>query len=818
MLLGILVCQKLILKTMLFNSIIIKFRLFLLDTQFITMKKYLLLSFLTINLAFSQSPAGIWYFGNKAGLNFNLSANPVSINDGELETDEGCATLCDGNGNLLFYTDGINVWNRNHVIMPNGSGLKGDPSSTQSAVIVPRPGSTTIYYIFTVDELGKPNGLNYSIIDLNLDNGFGDIILKNNPLTTPTLEKITAVKHANETSVWIVGHKYGNNTFVAYELTSLGLSLPVLSNVGTTISNNTQNTIGYMKSSPNGKFIAVANAGSGSQMQLFSFNNATGQLNLVSTSNFDFNGLGAYGVEFSSNSELLYVSRIDYVNNLSEIYQFHIVSQNQTIINNSKTLISTHYHTNSSFVGLYASLQLGPDQKIYIARNNSYYLSAINNPNIVGVGCQFIENKVTLQNQCKYGLPSFVTSYLELNYVASDFCFGNETFFSAPQFASAINYLWDFGDPISNSNTSNLSNPSHIFSSAGDFIVTLTVNTSTTTSVFSKLIKIIDSPIANSVSSYIKCDENNNQTAVFDLNSKNSEVLGNQNSNNYAINYFPTLLDATNNSNQLPASYTNISNPQTIFAKIQTLDGVCFDITSFELKVNKKPKLKDDTTLYYCNNNFPNTISLHAENQNSSEILTYLWDNGATSESISVNVPGIYTVTATNNFGCSSTRTITVVSSEIAIINSIEQNQIGDYTITVNTSGSGNYVYSIDNQNDNFQLSPVFYNVSPGDHIIYVKDLNGCGTTFSDFSVIGYPKYFTPNNDGIHDYWKLQGSHISVKKLRIFNRFGKLINENHSNQGWDGKYNGQDAISTDYWFYAELESGEIIKGHFTLKR
>ena len=783
------------------------------------MKKIFIVLIIFCNLSNAQSPAGIWYFGQKAGLNFNTGPNPISINDGELETDEGCATLCDGNGNLLFYTDGITVWNRNHLEMPNGNGLKGDPSSTQSAIIVPKPGSTTLYYVFTVDELGKPNGMNYSIIDINLDGGLGDITTKNISLFTPSLEKITAVKHSNETSIWIIGHRYNSDSFVAYELSSAGIQItPVTSSAGSIISNNTIKSIGYMKSSPNGQYIACANAGDASNVQLFSFNNTTGTLNLISTSAIDFNGLGSYGVEFSSNSELLYISRIDYTNKLSEIFQFNIVSQNETIINNSKTLISSHNYTTNEFIGLYASLQLGPDQKIYIARNNSFYLSAINNPNIVGLGCQFVENAVTLQNKCKYGLPSFVTSYLELNYTVQNFCLGNNTKFNAPGFSAAIAYDWDFDDPSSGTNTSNDINPTHVFSAVGNYVVTLTVTTTTTTSIFTKLVSIIDAPIANPVTSINKCDDNNNGTAIFNLNDKNGEVLGNQNASNYIIKYYPSLNDALSNVNQLPSAFTNNSNPQTIYVKIETTDGVCYDTTSFDLIINNLPKLGDDITAYYCKNLFPNTISLSTENQNSNEFLTYLWSNGATTESIDINQSGIYTVTATNSNNCVATRTITILNSEIATITSIFQGQIGDYNVVINTTGAGNYSYSLDQELGPYQSSSIFNNVSPGEHIIYVKDEHECGIINEDFSVLGYPKFFTPNNDGYNDYWKLIGEKIVINSLKIFDRYGKLIQDVTLKNGWDGKYNGINALATDYWFIAELDSGEKVRGHFSLIR
>ena len=97
-------------------------------------------------VVFSQNEANIWYFGENAGIDFN-SGSPVALTDGQLFTDEGCATISDTSGNLLFYTDGSTVYDKNHAIMPNGTGLLGNNSSTQSAIIVKKPGSNTIYFL-----------------------------------------------------------------------------------------------------------------------------------------------------------------------------------------------------------------------------------------------------------------------------------------------------------------------------------------------------------------------------------------------------------------------------------------------------------------------------------------------------------------------------------------------------------------------------------------------------------------------------------------------------------------------------------------------
>ena len=131
------------------------------------MKKITLLLFLFFTVfVFAQKEANYWYFGNNAGLHFLDDGTVVPLSDGNMTTNEGCSSISDAQGNLLFYTDGRTVWDKNHVIMPNGdylggTGLLGDPSSTQSGIIVPKADDPDIYYIFTVDE---PHHENTSIL------------------------------------------------------------------------------------------------------------------------------------------------------------------------------------------------------------------------------------------------------------------------------------------------------------------------------------------------------------------------------------------------------------------------------------------------------------------------------------------------------------------------------------------------------------------------------------------------------------------------------------------------------------------------------
>ena len=195
----------------------------------------LLIIFFVILTSYGQGESNIWYFGENAGLDFATGV-PVPIFDGQIDTFEGCSVLSDKTGNLLFYSDGTKIWNRNHDVMPNGNGLLGDDSSTHSSVFVPNPVQNNIYYVFTVDKEAGDEGLRYSIVDLNLDGGLGDVVSKNVLLYTPSTEKIAVIR--NGCSFWVLTHQTDSNNFVAHKVDATGVNnTPVISSTGLLLQN-----------------------------------------------------------------------------------------------------------------------------------------------------------------------------------------------------------------------------------------------------------------------------------------------------------------------------------------------------------------------------------------------------------------------------------------------------------------------------------------------------------------------------------------------------------------------------------------------------
>jgi gliding motility-associated-like protein len=191
---------------------------------------------------------------------------------------------------------------------------------------------------------------------------------------------------------------------------------------------------------------------------------------------------------------------------------------------------------------------------------------------------------------------------------------------------------------------------------------------------------------------------------------------------------------------------------------------------------------------------------------------------------IDTNIPGVYNLTATNEFGCSASQTLTVNSSEAAVLAPPTVVDLGDInSITVNIApGIGDYVYSIVNENGPYQTSNFFGDLYPGIYEIYVKDLKLCGIAHQSVAVVGAPHFFTPNGDGTNDFWTVFGVNANFNsnaKIYIFNRYGQLLKSiQPDSPGWDGTFNNQDVSSDDYWYVLHLEDGRTSRGHFALKR
>ncbi|MBS1658496.1 MAG: beta-propeller fold lactonase family protein, partial [Bacteroidetes bacterium] len=417
--------------------------------------------------ATAQGQGNIWYFGNYAGLDFN-SGSPVVLNNSAMSAFEGCSSIADENGNLLFYTDGMTVWNMNHQVMYNGTGLYGNSSSTQSGVIVPLPGNPDVYYVFTVDAQLGTWGLRYSIVDMSLQSGLGEVTDKNIPIYTPSTEKITATAKSYG-EYWIMTHQWNNNIFSAYVLDGTGLSASATTtSVGTIMSGSNASTIGYMKFSPDGNRLGYSIDYDLNRVEIFDFDKTTGTVSNSLVLGTNFPGYGPYGFEFSPNSQVVYMANEGLTTpNASHVYQWDLQAGTSSQIIASMVTLGAMNNA--------GALQLAPDGKIYLVQTNTNYMGVVNDPDVPGSGCNFVQNSIDLSpGGSNYGLPNFVTSFfLQAAFTFDGICFGDSTTFEIVDSSGIDSVLWVFDDPVSGLDSSTEWSPFHIFSSADTFSVQL---------------------------------------------------------------------------------------------------------------------------------------------------------------------------------------------------------------------------------------------------------------------------------------------------------------------------------------------------------
>ncbi len=356
------------------------------------MKKTLTLLFvLSISsFAFTQTMMhkNWWYMGLNAGVTFNTGA-PVAVTNGLVNVNEGSIVMSDKTtGALLFYTEGMNVWNKNHILMPNGTGLMGNPSSTQSGMVVPMPGSPNKYYVFTI---WPGAGLRYSIVDMTLNAGLGDVTAVKNVLlgSTNVDEKLTGCLHFNQIDYWVTIHMSSSNQFVTYPITAAGVGAPVNSNCGTVLNGQ----IGYMNFNSCGTMIGLSNYNPA--MGVASFNNSTGVVSGWIDLNFGSN----YSSGFSPDGTKFYHWSYTPTN---DIYEVDLTLGTQAAINASRILITTQPNWAGAFV-------FGRDGKLYTPSYGTAFMHVFNNPNAMGAAAGFVANAISLAGkQSQLGLPNFI--------------------------------------------------------------------------------------------------------------------------------------------------------------------------------------------------------------------------------------------------------------------------------------------------------------------------------------------------------------------------------------------------------------------------
>ena len=594
-----------------------------------------------------QNEGANWYFGAYAGLTWTTmqaNFNPTPLMNGALYTSEGVATISDPAGVLLFYTDGTTVWDSNHMPWPNtlpaspGGTLKGDASSTQSGVIVPKPMDANTYYIFAVDDNIGPNGLTFSRATMSANSGYGDIDLaeKNIQLMTPACEKITAVAHANGLDIWVIVHEWNSANFYVYIVTPAGFnySAPVITNIGSVNSGSSAVTRGYSKASPGGGKIGVAIEGL-DIYELFDFNTATGVLsNALTLTQPNFSD--CYGIEFSSDEKLLYGSeRWGY-----DLSQWNIGLATNAMIASSYTNVATIGSANGG------ALQLAPDLKIYLARSGKKYLGCINNPTMAGVGCNYVDEQVLLGPdfanavQSREGLPTFIATFFnEAEFEFETSCDNDTTFFTIPNAAGLDMGYWNFNYPSTDPFYNRIDTSAEqyfIYPVGGVYTVELITERNGDYDTVHQDVYVSSYPIVNLGPDTVVCT---NSIITYDLSFNDPFALDGQ------CDYFWEADLGTLVFYDSTATYL-IDKPGTYTVTVNT-DSICGSVTDSIIVIynNVEADLGVDVTSGLC---IGQSLTLDATYSNSSFGVTYYhWNQNQISPTINVTNSGTYSVTLT---------------------------------------------------------------------------------------------------------------------------------------------------------------------------
>lgn len=780
----------------------------------------------------AQKEANIWYFGIEAGIDFN-SGSPVALTDGKIRTQEGCASVADANGALLFYTDGSVVYNKNHALMSNGSGLMGNSSSSQSAVVVPLPGSQTIYYIFTVDAVGRVNGMRYSVVDISQNGGLGAVVTKNISILTPASEKITICKHKNNTDYWVITHKFNTNQMHAYLLTAAGLNMtPVISSIGSVIGGSTGVSQGYLKVSPDGSRLAMACDFCGF-IQIMNFDNSSGVINNL----IQLNYVRPYGVEFSPNNRYLYVTGWG---NQGFILQLDLSVYTSSAVKASEVILSTGIIPYS-----FCALQLGPDGKIYMATNQAY-LHAITEPNKAGTACNYKTQQADLKGKtCALGLPTYIQSLFNMPQVeVENLCYGDSSKFTLSN-KQLDSVLWNFGDPASGAaNISRNIEPAHRFSDSGLYSVSTIVYFGAITDTIATTLRIwrpeftlgpdtIICPGAEHMLTVNKPGysilwQDNSRLNTFTVNQRGSyraEASGggclfrdtinvgthilprlDLGKDSFVCSNRPLLLNA--DIGDAAFKWQDGSSGSTFMAtasgkyKVEIIFSGCLISDSINIAFRQAPqnKLGKDTLL--CKDL---SFTLYAPGGATG----ILWQDQSTGSSLSVKSGGLYWLQIDSN-GCSSRDSILVSMAKTPEIDlgGAQTYCDGDSLIIDLGSAAESYLWHNGSNSPRIMLKDSSF--------IRVKATTGlCSSSDSAFiqfidcnCFVYVPSAFTPQGDLLNDRFKPSVLCPNTDYLlQVLNRWGEIVFEsNDPLQGWDGTYNGSRVPQEVYAWYLQFRT------------
>jgi large repetitive protein len=556
--------------------------------------------------------SNVWYFGNLAGINFNtFPLPPQALNNSVMNTPEGTATVSDRNGNLIFYTDGDNVWDKTHTLIETGIG--GDVNSSQAALIVPVPGDETLYYIFTTQSVNGSSAyeLKYSLFDLKLNSGNGAIVQKDVILFSKSTERITA------NAQWLIAHEYGNNTFRAYPISPAGIGQPVYSEAGSVHSFNTfQNGEGYMKLGPNNLLaVALSTPGVSNLIELFDFNNNTGLISNYRRIDLNEPNGQVYGIEFSPGGNKIFAT-VTGTPSPSLLFEYFLDSLDRPF-----------FRQRIQQNGEFGALQIGPDGQIYMAINGSNSLGLIQAVEDTTLLSGFTLNGFALApgTSSRLGLPNFIqiqgNAFGGPGFDFTGICLGDSTRFAGVPTDAIDEFEWFFGDGASSTESS----PVHIYTVADTYTVSMRLfNRCGLDTTIVQQVRITPPPPTPTLPGAIALC-----TGAVTLDANSGNLPG--------LTYLWSSGDTTK---------TVTFNEQAFVSVINTDQNGCFS-TAQTIVADNRPQVDLGPDLTICEDNA--TPVLNAQNPGASYQWTVDGVNTSTiqTQAIDTSVPGIFTYEVT---------------------------------------------------------------------------------------------------------------------------------------------------------------------------
>ena len=688
-------------------------------------KTYTTLLFLTcaiffINDVYSQRQADHWYFGYNCGLNFNFGEPEVLYNGLTHLGFGGVGTMSDSLGNLLFYSEGDTVFTSQHIPMENGIGFVSG-GGMQTNLIVQRPESDSLYFLFQTPNLGGSMGLYYSIIDISLNNGLGAVIEKDILLNHAwdAGDKVTAALHNNKRDIWVITRKFRDDNFAVFLITHEGINeIPILS-PASDMGDHTDR--GFIKISYDKKFLFSSYWGS-KDVEVCHFNNETGEIELLYILN---TGINPDGIEFSPDSKFAYISYQSGTSTPVTIKQY-----NMDYVDDVSLFITTAINIGT---GIGYGLQLATDGKIYCIDNDAYlpgpeyFIGVINKPWEIGVDCQYDSVAINMYpSSTSISVPNIFMDYL-YRFEFEGLCAGIPF-----QFTSNFNPIpdsirWLFNDPSSGlNNVSYELNPEHTFTYGGSYEVEVDVwYPSGRFEHTNREVEVAYAPLPNLGPDTLVCEG-----ASFTLNAGSDPGLYVWSTGAFGQNLFSITVSDTGTYWVTANSDEGCSRNDSIH--IGWLDKSIFDETTLVI------------TPASCGVNNGSIIGLQVEGV---EPFSFNWYDGngyliSTDINITDLSVGNYFLHVTDGNGCITiSDSYTVIDGGDILITAVDYSSThcmqnnGFISITA-SSGSGNdFEYSIDN-GTSWQTDSLFEDLTSGDYFIWVKDQSGCETVFENNPVV----------------------------------------------------------------------------------